>query len=392
MAHEIGREMLALFERLGDPHLQMIGEWSVGAALFHLGHLEEAHVHLMRGLALHDPAFHGARVWQTGIEPGIFCRCELSRTLPAAGVSGTGAGDARATRGALAQALDHPQPLAFALLFDLIARVALRRPHRGAATPTRSSPMLCRRYGIAQELQWAAPLRGRAMVELGDTEAGVREMEQGLAAHTITRSALLRPYFLVLFAGALIRVGREADAARALDDAARRRGGQRSAGIRGRTAPPAGSALLASVGPRRRGRDGVHRGARRRARARRTLAGAPLRPRLRRLPGQSRPRRRGSRPAPPAPRLVHRGPRDARLRVRRGAAPERRGRLGNRDWGSGTGDPALLAGWLATAARVRVEDGGEQADFGVVVHAFPPVTPEAPGPWSPGPQDASRTE
>ena len=29
--------MLQLFERLGDPNLQMMGHWSLGAALFHLG-------------------------------------------------------------------------------------------------------------------------------------------------------------------------------------------------------------------------------------------------------------------------------------------------------------------------------------------------------------------
>ena len=43
IAHDISQEMMALFERLGDPHLQMIGEWSVGAAQFHLGALESAH-------------------------------------------------------------------------------------------------------------------------------------------------------------------------------------------------------------------------------------------------------------------------------------------------------------------------------------------------------------
>ena len=33
------------------------------------------------GAELYDPSFHGPRVWETGIDPGIFCRCELARTL-----------------------------------------------------------------------------------------------------------------------------------------------------------------------------------------------------------------------------------------------------------------------------------------------------------------------
>jgi predicted ATPase len=39
-SYDVSLEMLALFERLGDPNLQMIGEWSAGAALFHLGELQ----------------------------------------------------------------------------------------------------------------------------------------------------------------------------------------------------------------------------------------------------------------------------------------------------------------------------------------------------------------
>ena len=211
--------MLALFERLGDPNLQMIGEWSLGAALFHLGELEDAHDHLMRGLALYDPAFHGARVWQTGIEPGIFCRCELSRTFMLRGLSGTGAGDACSeARPARAGA----RSSAAARLRAALRSHGTDRPQDAApgARDVRTARRAVPPHGIAQELQWAAPLRGRALVELGETEGGVREMEEGLAAHTITRSALLRPYYLMLYAGALIRVGRESDANRVLDEAA----------------------------------------------------------------------------------------------------------------------------------------------------------------------------
>src|SRR6185295_12853661 len=80
-ARDVGLEMLALFDRLGDPNLQMLGNWTLGASLFHLGELDVGHHHLMRGLELYDPAFHNPRVWETGIDPGIFCRSEVSRTL-----------------------------------------------------------------------------------------------------------------------------------------------------------------------------------------------------------------------------------------------------------------------------------------------------------------------
>jgi hypothetical protein len=67
--------------------------------------------------------------------------------------------------------------------------------------------VVCHAHDIAQEVQWAAPLCGRAFIELGDTKRGLRVIEEGLAAHTISRSTLLRPYYFVLFAGALLRAG-----------------------------------------------------------------------------------------------------------------------------------------------------------------------------------------
>jgi tetratricopeptide (TPR) repeat protein len=217
-AYDIALEMLSLFERLGDPNLKMIAEWSVGAAMFHLGQLERAHQHLERGLELYDPSFHGPRVWQTGIEPGIFCRCEFSRTLVLRGYPDRGLAAAREAV-SQARALDHPQPLVFAMLFEIFARISRREPQE-ALTVFDQLATLCRSHGIAQELQWAVALRGRALIELGDMKQGFLELEEGLALHRKSRSALLRPYYLVLLAGGLIRLGRFEAAMGVLEEAA----------------------------------------------------------------------------------------------------------------------------------------------------------------------------
>jgi predicted ATPase len=205
-SRDVALEMLELFNRLGDPNLQMVGQWSLGAALFHLGELEVAHEHLMQGLELYQPAFHKARVWETGIDPGIFCRSELARTFTMRGFPDRGL---QFVRDAVteARALEHPQPLAFALLFSAIIHLARREPAEVCRVYDELAA-LCRAHGIAQELQWGAPLRGRALVELGQIEQGMEELKAGLAAHTITRSALLRPYYLVLYAGGLFRARR----------------------------------------------------------------------------------------------------------------------------------------------------------------------------------------
>jgi adenylate cyclase len=212
----VALEMGALFEKLGDPNLRMIGHWALGAAQFHLGELQSAHGNLLKGRELYDPAFHRPRVWETGIEPGIFCASELSRTMTLIGYPDQGLACVQWAV-AEARALDHPQPLAFALLFEIFAHLA-RRNAREVRRVYDQLAVVCHAHGIAQEVQWAAPLAGRAMIELGDTKRGLRVLEEGLAAHSITRSTLLRPYYFVLLAGGLIRCGEYARAQRALDE------------------------------------------------------------------------------------------------------------------------------------------------------------------------------
>ena len=69
-------------------------------------------------------------------------------------------------------------------------------------------------------MYWATPLIGRAYIELGDHDRGIRVLQEGLATHTRSRSGLLRPYYLVLLAGGLLRIGKFARAQAALDESA----------------------------------------------------------------------------------------------------------------------------------------------------------------------------
>jgi len=154
-----------------------------------------------------------------GIDPGVFTRAELSRTLLLRGYPEQALQMANEAV-AQAQALEHPQPLAFAYLFLIFVHLGRRDP-RSVLQAYDKLADCCRAHGIAQELQWAGPLRGRARVEMGEVDEGLREMDESLAEHTITRSALLRPYYFVLYAGALLRGYRYDEAQHALDEAAR---------------------------------------------------------------------------------------------------------------------------------------------------------------------------
>ena len=170
-SRDVALEMLDLFNRLGDPNLQMLGEWSLGAALFHLGELHVAHDHLERGLALYDPAFHRPRVWETGIDPGVFCRCELSRTLLLRGYPDQGLAMALEAV-AQARAIEHPQPLRVRAAVSDHRAPRAPRPGCRRSRPTRSSRRSAARTASRRRGQWAGPLRGRALVEIGEIDRG----------------------------------------------------------------------------------------------------------------------------------------------------------------------------------------------------------------------------
>jgi len=216
---ELADTLVDIADRTGNPHLQMVAQWSLGAALHHFGDLQAAHAHLLRALALHDPAVHNARAWDVGIEPGTFCRCELARTSWMLGRPDTAiefVSDAERH----ARALGHPQTLAFSLLFRMLVH-HLRRDPRAAASIQPELSELCLRKGIGQELLWLVPVHGWAMFELGDRDGGLEAIRRGLADLATHHSMLLRPYYLLIEAEALWRSSRADEALADIEEAER---------------------------------------------------------------------------------------------------------------------------------------------------------------------------
>jgi predicted ATPase len=204
-ARGIADQLLGIAEQVGNPHLRMIAEWSLGAALHHLGELPAAHAHLSRALDLYDPQYHEARAWEVGIDPGVFCMCETSRTLWMLGRPDQSLVRHREAE-ARARASGHPQSLAFVLLFRMLL-CHLRREPAPAHQAYVELVALCEAKGIAQEMLWARSVHGWALFELGHTERGLAEIDAGLADQDRVHAELLRPYYLMLQADALARAG-----------------------------------------------------------------------------------------------------------------------------------------------------------------------------------------
>ena len=262
IARDVALEMLELFDRLGDPHLQMIGQWSLGAALFHLGELEVGARAPRKALTLYDPAFHGPRVWETGIEPGIFCRCELSRTMTLRGFPDTGLASVREAVAAARRARAPAAAGVRAALRDVRAPRAARARAR-CQRAYEQLAVVCHAHGIAQEMQWGAPLAAARSSSWATSNRGLRVIEEGLAAHTSTRSRA-HPSLL---SGAACRRAAARRPTRPRAGVARRRDARRRrhrpARVRLRARAAAGRGLPARRGAAARGRAQVSRGTRR---------------------------------------------------------------------------------------------------------------------------------
>ena len=76
----------------------------------------------------------------------------------------------------------------------------LRREELAATEQAKAGIVLSDEHGIPLFSSMGTVLRGRAMVEQGEGEAGIEQMRRGLVAYQATGAGMLRPYFLALLA------------------------------------------------------------------------------------------------------------------------------------------------------------------------------------------------
>lgn len=81
VAREFAEEMLRLGEQTGDSGMLVEAHWTLGDALYWLGHLHEADRHLSIAAALYDPEHHHVNALLYGQDPGVATHCYRSYTL-----------------------------------------------------------------------------------------------------------------------------------------------------------------------------------------------------------------------------------------------------------------------------------------------------------------------
>jgi predicted ATPase len=189
----------------------------LGQTLLCLGELFRAREELDLASAVYDPQQHRPQVTLAEQDPGVTCLAQGAHALWYLGYPEQALRRSQAAL-ALARELAHPFSLVWAL--SCAANLhGLRREYRIALDYAESSVALATEQGFAQWGAQGVILRGWARAMLGQPDAGIAQIQQGLAAYQSTGAELFRPFFLILLAEGYHRANQATEGLQVLAEA-----------------------------------------------------------------------------------------------------------------------------------------------------------------------------
>jgi predicted ATPase len=170
-----------------------------------VGNNSASRSHTMEGDALYDVEKHRSHAFTYGgHDPGVCAKTTASEALCLLGYADQAVQNA-VDGVSLAERLTHPFSLAMARYF-----VAQVHQYRLEAEIVRSEAQatitMCDSHGFESFRAQATVLLGWATAAGGESESGISQIREGLAAWQSTGTGMRLPYFLALLADALLRV------------------------------------------------------------------------------------------------------------------------------------------------------------------------------------------
>jgi predicted ATPase len=214
---ELALAVLELAERVHDPTLFMVAHAMLGYVLFFSGELVAASDQLERSIALYDLPQHRFLTTFYGDDPkvaslGFLAWLRWLRGYPDQAVQSS------REAWSLAQELAHPYVLTMTSGFT--AQLACFR-REGPVTRRQAEVALAqaREHGFPLWSTVSTILRGWALMEQGETEAGLAQLREGLSAYQTLGADSNQPHYLALLAQAYEKAGQYGQALEALDQA-----------------------------------------------------------------------------------------------------------------------------------------------------------------------------
>jgi DNA-binding SARP family transcriptional activator/predicted ATPase len=217
-ARESAEQLLQLAQTTQEHALLLEAHRALGAALFHLGELVSTQRHLEQGIILYDAQQHRSHAFLYGHDPGVTCLNYAALNLWLLGYPDQSLARSREILRLVQEELSHPFSLAYTLtlgswlhVFRREIQVTRERAEAAISLSTERSFPLWLALGLA--------LRGWALVEQGQGEAGIAQLRQGLEAWGTTGAEMFRPQILALLTEAYGKVGQTEEALTTLAEA-----------------------------------------------------------------------------------------------------------------------------------------------------------------------------
>jgi predicted ATPase len=203
---------------MGDRDFLLQAHHALWACLFAVGEHAAAHSHVEQGLALYVPEHHSSHVFSyAGHDAKV---CGLSWDGPALWCLGYPDQALRRNREALALARGLSHPVSLTLALKWLATVHQLRREEGAVQEWAEAAIaLASEQRLALWLGWAGSLRGWALAQQGQGEAGIAQIRQGMETYLATGAVLDLPYMLALLAEAYGTAGQTGEGLRTIDEA-----------------------------------------------------------------------------------------------------------------------------------------------------------------------------
>jgi len=214
LARELAGQVLRIAER--HPALLPVAHSLVALPLLSAADFAAARHHLEASVASYDFERHRTLSSEHGDDPGLTALAFLAIALWFAGCPDRALARIHEAQ-TLARRLGTPYCLAFAESFA--AWIHVRRGDAAAALACSDGLMtVAAEQGFAFLLAEGAIFRGWALAEQGRVDAGIEQIQQGLAAHRAAGAEMGRPSHLALLAGAYGRSKRPEDGLGAVEE------------------------------------------------------------------------------------------------------------------------------------------------------------------------------
>jgi len=214
---DIAEKFLSLAQSVQNSALLVEAHRAVGVTLFYLGELLLAREHLQEGIALYDPHQHRSHAFVYGFDPKVICLSHIGHVLWVLGYP-----DQALKRSVeavtLAQGLAHTPSLAQALNYAAMLHY-LRQEEQKTQERSEALVALCSEHGFRYWLALGTTWNSWAQTKRGQTEEGLVQMRQGIAASRATGAELAVPFSRALLADAYGRAGYAEEGLALLDDA-----------------------------------------------------------------------------------------------------------------------------------------------------------------------------